>query len=135
MTARKTDWTKFINERGDFQLSTYVYLLINNLMKDSLDLGTLLSDDPKKLRAFKEQIKSGHKNAWNNVADILCQFGIIQKCICEVDKYCDICRGSRFVPTAAVNSEEAVETFTFLAGDDLDENQQLSLELNSLKAQ
>ena len=51
------DWKKFTDVNGDFQLANFLYKSINDLMKQSLDMGTLLSNDQQKLRAYKEQIK------------------------------------------------------------------------------
>ena len=51
------DWKKFTDVNGDFQLANFLYKGINDLMKHSLDMGTLLSNDPHKLRAYKEQTK------------------------------------------------------------------------------
>lgn len=106
--SKKIHWKDFVDERDDFQLSTYMYLLINQIMKNTLDLGTLLSDDPKKLRAFKEQIKKNHKEAWADVAESLESFGLIDRCICKVDEYCEICKGSRYVPSDLVNADYLV---------------------------
>ena len=52
-----SDWKNFININGDFELPNFLYRTINDLMKQALDMGTLLSDDPYKLRAYKEQTK------------------------------------------------------------------------------
>jgi hypothetical protein len=105
MSTKKIHWKDFVDERDDFQLSTYMYLLINQIMKNTLDLGTLLSDDPKKLRAFKEQIKKNHKEAWSDVAESLESYGLIDRCTCRVDENCEICKGSRYVPSDVVNAE------------------------------
>ena len=40
-----TNWESFINESGDFELPNFLYRTINDLMKQSLDMGTLLSND------------------------------------------------------------------------------------------
>mgnify|MGYP000014555495 CR=1 FL=1 len=55
------DWKKFTDVNGDFQLANFLYKSINDLMKQSLDMGTLLSNDQQKLRAYKEQIKTAPK--------------------------------------------------------------------------
>jgi len=52
------DWKKYIDSNGDFQLANFLYKSVNELMKHSLDMGTLLSSDPQKLRAYKEQTKN-----------------------------------------------------------------------------
>lgn len=115
----KVHWRDFVNESNDFQLSTYIYLLINRMMKNSLDLGTLLSNDPQKLRAFKEQVKKAHKEAWADVADSLEFFGVIQRCSCRSDQYCEVCKGSRYVPADIVNPDVAVTHETFAANDEV----------------
>lgn len=84
-------------------------------MKNTLDLGTLLSDDPKKLRAFKEQIKQSHKEAWSDIAESFVAYGIIDRCICKKDQYCEICKGSRYVPSDAVNADVVISRTTFMA--------------------
>jgi hypothetical protein len=49
------DWKSYTDVNGDFQLANFLYKSINELMKNSLDMGTLLSNDQYKLRAYKEQ--------------------------------------------------------------------------------
>ena len=51
------DWKSYTDVNGDFQLANFLYKSINELMKNSLDMGTLLSNDQYKLRAYKEQTK------------------------------------------------------------------------------
>ena len=53
-----SDWKMYLNQNGDFELANFLYKTINNLMKQSLDMGTLLSNDQIKLRAYKEQTKT-----------------------------------------------------------------------------
>ena len=52
------NWKTFINENDDFELPNFLYRTIMDLMKQSLDMGTLLSNDQQKLRAYKEQKKN-----------------------------------------------------------------------------
>lgn len=128
--SKKIHWKDFVDDHDDFQLSTYVYLLINQMMKNTLDLGTLLSDDPKKLRAFKEQIKKSHKEAWADVAESLESFGLIDRCICRVDEYCEVCKGSRYVPSDVVNADViALPGATFVATNDSAEAQRVQQKL------
>lgn len=110
------DWKKFTDVNGDFQLANFLYRNINDLMKHSLDMGTLLSNDQQKLRAYKEQTKKLFKNKWFEIAQALEFFDIIEKCVCysEVqDKYCDICKGARFKLTSYLTSDEINEIGVF----------------------
>lgn len=110
------DWKKFTDVNGDFQLANFLYRSINDLMKHSLDMGTLLSNDQQKLRAYKEQTKKLFKNKWFEIAQALEFFDIIEKCVCysEVqDKYCDICKGARFKLTSYLTSDEINEIGVF----------------------
>ena len=111
-----SDWKKFINVNGNFELPNYIYRTINDLMKQSLDMGTLLSDDPHKLRAYKEQTKKLFKNKWNNLAQSLEFFGIIEECSCisskhdfanNKDIYCDVCKGARYIISSALSADDA----------------------------
>jgi len=77
-----SDWKNFININGDFELPNFLYRTINDLMKQALDMGTLLSDDPYKLRAYKEQTKKLFKNKWYDLAQALEFFEIIEQCSC-----------------------------------------------------
>lgn len=91
------DWKKFETESGTFKYPEFLYKTLNGLMKYTLDLGTMLSNDPAKTRAFKEQIKSEFKREWLNVAQTLEYFEIIVPCECfDTKEYCKICGGSRY---------------------------------------
>jgi hypothetical protein len=92
-------------------------------MKQALDMGTLLSDDPYKLRAYKEQTKKLFKNKWYDLAQALEFFEIIEQCSCasarlEVnggkDVYCDICKGARFIISSALTPDQMREVSTFV---------------------
>jgi hypothetical protein len=110
------DWKKFTDVNGDFQLANFLYKSINDLMKHSLDMGTLLSSDQQKLRAYKEQTKKLFKTKWFEIAQALEFFDIIEKCICysEVqDKYCEVCKGARFKLTSYLTSDEINEIGVF----------------------
>jgi hypothetical protein len=65
------NWKTFINENDDFELPNFLYRTIMDLMKQSLDMGTLLSNDQQKLRAYKEQTKKLFKNKWFEIAKAL----------------------------------------------------------------
>lgn len=131
--SKKIHWKDFVNQQNDFQLSTYVYLSINQMMKNSLDLGTLLSDDPQKLRAFKEQVKKAHKETWSDIAEAFEFLGIIRRCICNTAEYCEICKGSRYVPTDSVNADVVTTQETFLAAG-VDNNRRKAIEESLIKA-
>lgn len=93
------DWKKYIDSNGDLQLGNFLYRTINDLMKQSLDMGTLLSNDQQKLRAYKEQTKKLFKNKWYEIAEVLEFFEILEPCVCRnslEEIYCDICKGSRY---------------------------------------
>jgi hypothetical protein len=86
-------------------------------MKNSLDMGTLLSNDQYKLRAYKEQTKKLFKNKWLNIADALEYFDILEKCVCYVDRsepYCDVCKGSRYKISSYLSPDEMREVSTFV---------------------
>ena len=110
------DWKKFTDVNGDFQLANFLYKGISDLMKHSLDMGTLLSNDPHKLRAYKEQTKKLFKNKWFEIAQALEFFDIIEKCICynEVQEtYCEVCKGARYKLSSYLNSDEIREIGIF----------------------
>jgi hypothetical protein len=110
------DWKKFTDVNGDFQLANFLYKGISDLMKHSLDMGTLLSNDSHKLRAYKEQTKKLFKNKWFEIAQALEFFDIIEKCICynEVQEtYCEVCKGARYKLSSYLNSDEIREIGIF----------------------
>ena len=110
------DWKKFTDVNGDFQLANFLYKGISDLMKHSLDMGTLLSNDSHKLRAYKEQTKKLFKNKWFEIAQALEFFDIIEKCICynEVQEtYCEVCKCARYKLSSYLNSDEIREIGIF----------------------
>lgn len=114
------DWKSYINQNGDFELPNFLYKTINDLMKHALDMGTLLSDDQYKLRAYKEQTKKLFKNKWFDLAQALEYFGIIEQCSCGSLKnsgkeiYCDVCKGARFIINSALSPNEMREISMFV---------------------
>lgn len=119
------DWKKFTDVNGDFQLANFLYRNINDLMKHALDMGTLLSNDPQKLRAYKEQTKKLFKSKWFELAQALEFFDIIEKCTCysEVhEQYCDICKGARYRLNSYLTPDEVNEVGVFLGAAQLAEN-------------
>lgn len=102
--ARSLDWGKYINHDGDFELAEYLFRCLNDLMKQALDMGTLLSSDPVKTRAYKEQIKRTFKDRWRLLAEALEYFEIIVRCSCD-NNFCEICGGSRYILNSALSPD------------------------------
>jgi hypothetical protein len=112
-----SDWKNYIDKNGNFQLANFLYKSINELMKHSLDMGTLLSNDSQKLRAYKEQTKKLFKNKWLDVASALENFDIIEKCVCfsqKTETYCEVCKGSRYKLSSYLSPNEMREVSTFI---------------------
>lgn len=107
--SKSLDWKKSINADGDFALPSYLYTLITDLMKQSLDMGTLLSDDPAKLRAYKEQIKRTFKERWRMLAEALEYFEMIVPCSCDEKEFCHICGGSRYLLNKSLSPDYLTE--------------------------
>lgn len=94
--SKNINWRTYIDEHGDFELPKYLYRVNNELMKEVLDIGTLLSSDSRKLRAFKETVKRLFKSRWMQIAEALEFFDLVIPCICSANEYCEICGGSRY---------------------------------------
>lgn len=112
---RNIDWRSYVDTNGDFELAAYLYRVISDLMKTSLDMGTLLSTDPVRLRAYKESVKNIFKNRWLEVAQALEAFDIIVPCGCPANEYCKICGGSRYRLNSAISPDELREIAMFAA--------------------
>lgn len=111
------DWKNYIDIHGNFELPNFLYKTINELMKQALDMGTLLSDDQYKLRAYKEQTKKLFKQKWFAIAESMEFFGLIESCICKSnykDNYCDTCKGARYVISSTLSPDEMREVGVFL---------------------
>jgi len=106
--SRNTEWREYVDTDGNFELAKYLYTINLDLMKNSLDMGTLLSTDPVRLRAYKEQIKSYFKNRWMEVAEALEHFEIIVPCGCS-NEYCTLCGGARYRLNSALSPDELRE--------------------------
>lgn len=130
------DWKNFINENGDFELPNFLYKTITDLMKQTLDMGTLLSSDQQKLRAYKEQTKKAFKARWYEVAKALEFFNIIDPCICATDEkeiYCDICKGARYIISSTLTADEMQEVGVFTnAGINVEIIEKLQKSLNQI---
>ena len=110
-----------MNEQGDFELPGYLFRVNNELMKQALDLGTLLSDDAAKLRAYKEQVKKIFKKRWLETAQALEYFDLVIPCTCSYEEYCRVCGGSRYRLHAALSPDKLREiAFVYGAEQDAD---------------
>lgn len=130
--SRKTDWRDYIDDTGDFELAMYLFFCIKDLMKTSLDLGTLLSTDSARLRAYKEQIKAVFKGRWLEIAEALESFDIIVPCGCS-DEYCEICGGARYRLNSALTPDELRE-IAVVVGNPEDPKLQMKLEQGLARA-
>lgn len=130
------DWKNFINENGDFELPNFLYKTITDLMKQTLDMGRLLSSDQQKLRAYKEQTKKAFKARWYEIAKALEFFNIIDPCICATDEkeiYCDICKGARYIISSTLTADEMQEVGVFTnAGINVEIIEKLQKSLNQI---
>lgn len=130
--SHSLDWKKYVTESGDFELPTYLYNLVNDLMKNALDLGTMLSTDPAKTRAYKEQIKRTFKERWRVLAEALESFDIIVPCVCD-NTYCEICGGSRYLLNSAL-SPDALREISVITSSSLDPDLEQKLQAGLAKA-
>lgn len=112
---RNIDWRTYVDNNGDFELAAYLYKVISDLMKSSLDYGTLLSTDQTRLRAYKESVKGTFKGRWLEVAQALEAFDIIVPCGCPANEYCKVCGGSRYRLNSALSPDELREIALFEA--------------------
>jgi hypothetical protein len=110
---KNVDWKKFIDGNGDFEFPKYIYKVISDLMKASLDLGTMVSTDQNKLRAYKEQVKSTYNQKWLEVASVLEFFELISPCLCDDRDFCRVCGGSRYILSDVLKIDEMKE-FAFI---------------------
>lgn len=113
----KSGWKQYIDIYGNFELPSYLYSINNELMKQTLDLGTLLSSDVIKLRAYKEQVKKMFKKRWLDIAEALEFFDIVIPCVCAANDYCQICGGSRYKINSALTPDEMREVAVFYGAD------------------
>lgn len=110
------DWRKYVDINGDFALPTYLYRVINELMKHTLDMGTLLSNDRDKTRAYKEQVKKMFKRRWLEIAEALESFELIVPCGCSSSEFCRVCGGSRYLLNSALTPDEMREVAFVVSG-------------------
>lgn len=115
--SRNLDWRTYVDHNGDFELARYIYLSIIDLMKHALDMGTLLSTDPVRLRAYKEQIKATFKSRWLEIAQALESFDIIVPCGCS-DEYCTECGGARYRLNSALSPDRIQEIAVIVGEND-----------------
>ena len=114
---RNIDWRTYVDNNGDFELAAYLYRVISDLMKSSLDYGTLLSTDQTRLRAYKESVKGTFKSRWLEVAQALEAFDIIVPCGCPANEYCKVCGGSRYRLNSALSPDEMREIAIVMSPD------------------
>lgn len=107
--SRSLDWRSYVDENGEFSLAEYLYSSILHLMKSTLDMGTLLSSDDQRLRAYKEQIKTMFKGRWLEMAKALEYFDIIVPCGCSEDDFCRYCGGSRYRLNSTLTPDQMQE--------------------------
>lgn len=120
--ARGRNWEKYIDEEGNFELPNYLYHVINDLMKNALDYGTMVSSDKAKLRSYKEQVKKTFKSRWMEVASMLEAFGMVEPCICDEGEFCKICGGSRYKLSPWLSPDEMKEiSIVASSGSDVEE--------------
>lgn len=119
---KSTDWKKYITANGDFEFPKYLYKTITDLMKTSLDLGTMICTDPHKLRAYKEQVKSFHNQKWLDIAAALEFFDIIEPCSCNDSDFCSICGGSRYLLSEAMTADEIQQVSIVIGNTNLDKD-------------
>jgi len=125
-------WNQYIDSNGNFQFANYVYKTINDLMKNALDMGTLLSDDPQKLRAYKEQTKKLFKSKWYELAESMESMDIIEKCPCQSDAkevYCEICKGARYIVSQflSIDTIREVSVVTSNQNEEISKKLQIAL--------
>lgn len=104
-----------------------------SVMKEVLDLGTLVCHNAKEERAFKERTKAAHKKAWKEIASVLLELEIVTPCICRETEYCEICGGSRYVlndDTVFSNADTTTVALNMNASEDI----QIRLQTGLLKA-
>ncbi len=127
------DWQSHVNVLGEFELPAYLYKMINSLMKQSLDLGTLLSNDSGKTRAYKERVKEAFKAQWFLLAEALEYFEIVVPCECfGSNTFCNICGGSRYQLDNSINPT-VMREFSFVTTN-TDPNLVLKLQAGLEKA-
>lgn len=130
--SRNTDWEDYVDGSGDFEIAAYLYQSILELMKHTLDMGTLLSTDRARLRAYKEQVKQIFKGQWTNIAEGLEYYDLVTPCGCDDNEFCRICKGSRYTLGVALSADEIREISLVvnkeIEGDEMQERLQRGME-------
>lgn len=119
-----------INEITSVQLAQFLYQSLDKLMKTTLDLGTLASENPNKLRAYKEQVKRNFKQQWIDIAQVFEAEGIIRPCSCSEKDFCTICKGSRYLMDEAFDPSDSLE----IANSPAEANLKTKLQKGLMKA-
>lgn len=123
------DIKKYFNELGDFEFPKFLYNRHNSLMKSTLDLGNLACSDANKLRAFKERVKRDFKSTWSEYAEVLYEFGVVDRCSCDEDTFCQICGGSRYIPAEVLNADITTESVFAISDNDPEKFEKLKVGL------
>lgn len=119
-----------ISKINSIQLAQFLYQSLDRLMKTTLDLGTLASENPHKLRAYKEQVKRNFKQQWIDIAQVFEAEGIITPCSCNEKDFCTICKGSRYLMDEAFDPSDSLE----LANSPAEANLKTKLQRGLIKA-
>lgn len=115
--SKNVEWRNYVNNQGDFEMPNYLFRMYMELMKQALDMGTLLSDDSAKLRAYKEQVKKQFKSRWLETAQALEFFDMVIPCACKHSDYCEVCGGSRYILNAAISPDKMREVAVFYSAE------------------
>ena len=107
--VNKKDVNDYVDALGNFDFVKYTYDLFSDSMKHTLDMGTLLSNDQQKLRAFKEQVKKDFRTQWKSLASVLELVEVAGKCFCQDGDYCKNCGGARYVAANTFQSQNSLE--------------------------
>ncbi len=106
---KSSEWKKYVDDDGTVEFPKYIYHTMMDLMKTSLDLGTMVCQDSVKLRAYKEQVKSAYRNRWLELASLLESFGVIEPCVCGEKDFCRVCGGSRYLLNQSLSLQKLEE--------------------------
>jgi hypothetical protein len=115
--SRYSDWRSYVDVYGNFEMPNFLYRSNTELMKQCLDFGTMITDDPVKLRAYKEQVKKAFRSRWLNVAEAFEALDLIEACGCREGDYCEECGGSRYRLSEWLTPAEIEQVSLFTSGD------------------
>jgi len=115
--SRYSDWRSYVDDYGNFEMPNFLYRSNTELMKQCLDFGTMITEDPAKLRAFKEQVKKSFRARWLNVAEAFEALDLIESCGCREGDYCEDCGGSRYRLSEWLTPAEIEQVSLFTSTD------------------